>query len=304
VFPQFGGDSVNRSDVYEAITNRVITAIEEGAGEWQMPWHRSAVSRPVNAYTKKPYRGVNVVALWAAADACRYSSGFWATYKQWREIEAQVRKGEHASLIVFWKELEREVEDEETRERVRKKTLFARASWVFNADQVEGWAPRTTQERNLVEAIDQAEAFTAATGADVRHGGDRAYYRRSEDYVQMPERERFAGSATSTPTETYYATLLHELTHWTGHESRLARDLSGRFGNEAYAMEEPAAELGAAFLCADLCVTNTPRPDHAAYIANWLEVLKRDKRAIFTAARKATQANDFLASLQPETSAK
>jgi antirestriction protein ArdC len=295
---------VSRSDVYEAITNRVIAAIEEGAGEWQMPWHRSGVSRPINAHTKKPYRGVNVVALWAAADAYGYSSGFWATYKQWRELEAQVRRGERASLIVFWKELEREVEDEETGERQRKKTLFARASWVFNADQVDGWAPPATSERNLVEAIDQAEAFTAATGADVRHGGDRAYYRRSDDHVQMPERERFTGSATSTPTETYYATLLHELTHWTGHESRLDRDLAGRFGNEAYAMEELVAELGAAFVCADLSITNAPRPDHAAYIANWLEVLKRDKRAIFTAARKAAQATDFLASLQQEISAK
>jgi antirestriction protein ArdC len=294
---------VNRSDVYEAITNRVIAAIEEAAGQWQMPWHRSRVSRPLNALTKKPYRGVNVVALWAAADACGYGSGIWATYKQWRELDAQVRKGEHASLIVFWKELEREVEDEETGERVRRKTLFARASWVFNADQVDGWTPPATEKRNLVEAIDQAEVFTAAIAADIRNGGDRAYYRRSDDHVQMPERERFTGSATSTPTEAYYATLLHELTHWTGHESRLDRDLSGRFGNEAYAMEELVAELGAAFLCADLSVTNTPRPDHSAYIANWLEVLKRDKRAIFTAARKAADASDYLAGLQPKASA-
>jgi antirestriction protein ArdC len=294
---------VNRSDVYEAITNRVVVAIEEGAGEWRMPWHRSGISRPINAHTKKPYRGVNMVALWAAADAFRYSFGLWATYKQWRELDAQVQKGERASLIVFWKELEREVEDEETGERVRKKTLFARASWVFNAAQVDGWAPPAAPERNLVEAIDQAEAFTAATGADVRHGGDRAYYRRSDDHVQMPDRERFTGSATSTPTETYYATLLHELTHWTGHESRLDRDLSGRFGNDAYAIEELVAELGAAFLCADLSVTNTPRPDHAAYIENWLKVLKRDKRAIFTAARKAAEATDYLANLQPRASA-
>ena len=232
-----------------------------------------------------------------------YGSGFWATYRQWRELEAQVRKGERASLIVFWKELEREVEDEETGERERKKTLFARASWVFNADQVDGWAPPAAPERNLVQALDRAEAFTAATRADIRHGGDRAYYRRSSDHVQIPDRERFTGSATSTPTETYYATLLHELTHWTGHESRLDRDLSGRFGNEAYAMEELVAELGAAFLCADLSITNTPRPDHAAYIGNWLEVLKQDKRAIFTAARKASQAADYLASLQPSGSA-
>lgn len=294
---------MQRHDVYEAITDRVIAAIEVGAGEWQMPWHKSGVSRPVNAHTKKPYRGVNVVALWAAADACGYSSGFWGTYKQWREVEAQVGKGERASLIVFWKELEREVEDEKTGERERRKTLFARASWVFNADQVDGWTPATPPERNLVQALDHAEAFTAATGADIRYGGDRAYYRRSDDHVQMPERERFTGSATSTPTEACYATLLHELTHWTGHESRLDRDLSGRFGNEAYAIEELVAELGAAFLCADLSITNTPRPDHAAYIANWLEVLKRDNRAIFTAAQKAAQATDYLASLQPEASA-
>jgi antirestriction protein ArdC len=116
----------------------------------------------------------------------------------------------------------------------------------------------------------------------------------------MPDQERFTGSATSTPTETYYATLLHELTHWTGHEIRLERDLSGRFGQEAYAMEELVAELGAAFLCADLSITNTPRPDHAAYVANWLKVLKQDKRAIFTAARKAAQATGYLAGLQPE----
>lgn len=293
---------MNRSDVYEAITDQVIAAIEAGAGQWQMPWHRSGVSRPLNAHTKKPYRGVNVVALWAAAEACHYGSGFWGTYKQWLELQAQVRKGERASLIVFWKEFEGEVENKETGERKPKKTLFARASWVFNADQVDGWTPPAAPERNLVQVLDQAEAFTVATGADVRHGGERAFYRRSADCLQMPDRERFTGSETSTPTETYYATLLHELTHWTGHERRLDRDLSGRFGKEAYAVEELVAELGAAFLCADLSITNTPRPDHAAYIAHWLEVLRQDKRAIFTAARKAAQASDFLSSLQPKTS--
>jgi antirestriction protein ArdC len=290
---------VQRHDVYEAITDRVIAVIEEGAGQWQMPWHRAGVRLPRNALTQKPYRGVNVVALWAAADACGYSSGFWATYKQWRDLKAQVRKGERASLIVFWKESEQEIEDQTTGKRKTEKTFFARASWVFNEGQVEGWTSPVAPERNLVQVLDHAEVFTAATCADVRHGGDRAYYRRSSDHVQIPERDRFTGSATSTPTETYYATLLHELTHWTGHKSRLDRDLSGRFGNEAYAMEELVAEFGAAFLCADISITNAPRPDHAAYISHWLEVLKRDKRAIFTAARKAAQATDYLARLQP-----
>jgi antirestriction protein ArdC len=232
---------MNRSDVYKSVTNRIIETIEQGAKDWHMPWHRSGVGRPVNALTKKSYRGVNVVALWAAADVHHLSSGSWATYKQWHELEAQVRKGERASLIVFWKELEGEVENKEMGKREPKKTLFARASSVFNADQVDGWTPPAAPERNLVQALDQAEAFTAATGADVRHGGERAYYRRTTDYVQMPERERFTGSETSTPTETYYATLLHELTHWTGHESRLDRELSSRFGTEAYAVEELVA---------------------------------------------------------------
>jgi antirestriction protein ArdC len=192
---------VQRQDVYEAITDRVIAAIENGAGEWQMPWHQSGVSRPLNAHKKKLYRGVNVVALWAAADAYGYGTGFWATFKQWRELGAHIRKGERASVIVFWKELEREVEDEKTGERERRKTLFARASWVFNADQVGGWIPPAPPGRNLIEKLDHAEAFTAATGAQIRHGGDRAYYRRSDDHVQMPEGERFTGSASSTPTE-------------------------------------------------------------------------------------------------------
>ena len=102
---------MNRSDVYESVTNRIIETIEQGAKDWQIPWHRSGVSRPANAFTNKPYRGVNVVALWAAADVHHFSSGSWATYKQWGELEAQVRKGERASLIVFWKELEGEVEN-------------------------------------------------------------------------------------------------------------------------------------------------------------------------------------------------
>ena len=283
------------------MTNRIIETIERVPGSGRCPGTGAASAAP-----STPTRRSRTAAStwWRSGLRQRHAitaPAFGARTNNGGELEAQVRKGERASLIVFWKELEGEVENKETGKRERKKTLFARASSVFNADQVDGWTPPAAPERNLVQALDQAEAFTAATGADVRHGGERAYYRRSTDYVQMPDRERFTGSETSTPTETYYATLLHELTHWTGHESRLDRELSSRFGTEAYAVEELVAELGAAFLCADLSITNTPRPDHAAYIANWLEVLKRDKRAIFTAARKAAQASDFLASLQPKT---
>jgi antirestriction protein ArdC len=159
---------------------------------------------------------------------------------------------------------------------------------------VTGFAPPVRQERNLVEIIHQADALIASTGADIRHRGDRAVYYQLEDYIRMPNKQRFTGSTTSSPTESYYAVLLHELTHWTGHKTRLNRDLATRFHKDAYAMEELVAELGAAFLCADLGVTNSPRQDHAAYIANWLQVFKNDTKAVFTAASKASEAAAYL----------
>ncbi len=139
-----------------------------------------------------------------------------------------------------------------------------------------------------------AEEFVSRSGATIQHGGTRACYIPATDEIQMPPREAFFATATSTATEGYYSTLLHELTHWTAPANRCARDLSGRFGSEAYAMEELVAELGAAFLSAELSITAEPRPDHAQYLSNWLTVLKADKNAIFTAASKAGEAVRFL----------
>ncbi|MBA5775652.1 DUF1738 domain-containing protein [Stappia sp. F7233] len=293
--------TAQRIDVYTQVTNNIIAAIEAGAGDWQMPWHRSGegLNRPVNIDTNNAYRGINVVSLWAAAQARGFGTGTWGTYRQWQNNGAQVRKGEKASLVVFYKEfdVEEATDDSETEQGKR---LMARASWVFNADQVDGYAaPSLPEPTDPVQVLDKAERFIAGTGAVVRHGGSRAFYRPSDDIIQMPERERFLGSETSTATESYYATLLHELTHWTGHDRRCDRQFGKRFGDDAYAMEELVAELGAAFLCADLGVTLIPRPDHAAYIDNWLKVLKVDKKAIFTAASQAAKATDFLTRLQP-----
>lgn len=291
--------SPERRDVYREITDQIIAAIEAGAGGAELPWHRGVgTTLPTNVFTSNPYKGINVVALWVAAEAKGYGSGLWATYKQWSLLGAQVRRHERGSTIVFYKETHREIVEEETGETQAQTFLFARSSSVFNAEQVEGWQPPTPPVRDAAGVLGDVEAFVAATKADIRHGGDRAYYRRSSDHIQMPERERFTGTKTSSPTEGYYATLLHELTHWTGHKSRLDRDLGRRFGKEAYAVEELVAELGAAFLCSDLAITNRPRPDHAAYIGNWLEVLKNDKKAIFTAASKASQAKTYLSDLQ------
>jgi antirestriction protein ArdC len=277
-----------RFDIHQHITDKIIAAIERGAGEFRLPWHRAAgnIMRPVNIASKKTYRGINVLALWATAEEKAYTSGTWGTYRQWLEAGARIRKGEKSTYIVFYKEITIAADggnSEETNTR-----FFARATPVFAAEQVDGWAPPMIDApATVITPIEPAEAFVTATGATITHGGSRAFYRPSTDSIQLPPREAFIGTATSSPAETYYSTLLHELTHWTGHETRCNRQLGKRFGDDAYALEELVAELGAAFLCADLRITDEPRADHAA-----------DNKAIFTAASKASEAAAFLAALQ------
>jgi antirestriction protein ArdC len=293
--------SKERFDIHQHITDKIVSTIERGAGDFHLPWHCAAgsIMRPVNVASKKPYRGINVVALWAYAEESGYSSGVWGTYRQWSEAGAQVRKGEKAAFVVFYKELEfageTESGDADTVTR-----LFARATPVFAAEQVDGYQPPVIDAppATVITPLEQAEAFVAATRASINHGGGRAFYRPSTDSIQLPPREAFIGNPTSTPAEAYYSTLLHELTHWTSAETRCNRQLGKRFGDQAYAVEELVAELGAAFLCADLRITAEPRADHAQYLASWLSVLKADKKAIFTAASKASEAATFLAALQ------
>lgn len=281
------------SSVYESITDSIILAIEQGASDFVMPWHGEgpAVGKPTNALTGATYRGINVVALWAEACVRGYGSRHWATYRQWASLGAQVKRGEQASTVVFYKKLEPSEPDggEDTNGR-----LIAWASSVFNAEQVDGWALDMPLAISLVDRIDAVERAIALIGAEIRHGGSVASYVPAEDFVRMPAAERFVGSPTSTPTEAYYSTLLHELTHWTGAPHRLDRAFGKRFGDDAYAMEELVAELGAAFLCADFAISNEPRPDHAAYLSGWLSILDADKRAIFGAARLASEAATYL----------
>ena len=286
-------------DVYRTITRQIISAIEAGADAFTMPWHRDlGNTMPTNALSGNTYNGVNVIALWAAAELGGFTTGYWATYKQWSLLGGQVRKGEKGSVVVFYKEANVGADTPETGENENRSVLYARSSHVFNAEQVEGWQAPAPAGRDAVQTLGEAERFVMATAADVRIGGDSAYYQPRTDHIQMPDRDRFTGTQTISATESYYATLLHELTHWSGHTNRLARDFSARFGKEEYAMEELVAELGAAFLCSDLGITNQPRPDHAAYIAHWLTVLKKDTRAIFTAASKANEAKNYLKRLQ------
>src|SRR5271167_524697 len=280
-----------QQDVYQRVTNQIIEAIERGAGDWKMPWHQTAGETfvPINAQSKKPYRGINILSLWAAAEKRGFSTNLWATYKQWQELGANVRKAAKATLVVFWKFSDLGIDEgSKDEEPASRRSVLARGYSVFNEDQVDGFTPPEMPAICEVQRVQTAENFFSALGADIRHGGDRACYSPETDYIQLPRFEVFQSALA------YYSTLAHEATHWTGAVPRLNRELSTRFGGEAYAAEELIAELGAAFLCAELGLSNEPRPDHAAYVASWLRVLKNDKRAIFTAASKAQAAVDYM----------
>jgi len=288
-------------DVHQEITDRIVAALET-AGEFRLPWIRSgggSMKRPVNVASAKPYNGVNIVSLWVAAQANDYPSHLWGTYRQWQERGCQVRRGEKSSLIVFYKQLEYEQADEHTGEAETVERLMARASFVFNAAQVDGFkldAETPLPDKPAFDPIERAESFVKATGAKIKEGGESACYIPVADMISMPERRRFIGTETTTPAEGFYSTLCHELVHWSGAKHRLDRDMPKRFGTKSYAMEELVAELGAAFLCGDLGITPEPRADHAQYIASWLKVLKDDKKAVFAAASKASEAANWLLS--------
>jgi antirestriction protein ArdC len=289
------------ADIYQTITDRIVAQIEQGAGAWCMPWHSrrgaSELGQPRNI-SGRAYRGVNVPMLWATAAAFGYGSPIWATYKQWQERGAQVRKGEKAATVVFWKSADVKVGETEDGEEEIERRLTARGYFVFNAMQVDGFdgkiGKRETTPEDLSEdqRIASAEQFFATTGSKVRHGGNRAFYSPGADFIQIPEFGQFHDA------HSYYSTLAHEHTHWTGAKCRLDRQFGRRFGDDAYAFEELVAELGAAYLCSALGLSNEPRNDHAAYLASWLSVLKSDKKAIFTAASKAQAAADYLQGLQ------
>lgn len=279
-----------KKDIFERVTDQIIKAIEAGTESYKMPWRTSGgfPASPINAVTKRPYRGINVLVLWAIAQERGFKSGTWATYKQWQESGAQVRKGEKSANVVFWKFFDVEKDSAPAEEKASKRIPMARDYWVFNADQVEG--ARTIEEIpfSKEERIEQAEEFFRALEVKIQDGGNRAFYRRDDDLVFMP-----AFTAFKEPIY-YYSVLSHETTHWTGAPHRLNRDMGHRFGSEGYAMEELVAELGAAFLCGELGLPTDPRTDHAPYISSWLKALKNDKRAIFTAAAKAQEAIDWM----------
>jgi len=285
-------ENTEKPDVYSRVTSQIINAIEAGVSNWRMPWHTSGkfAFSPINVTSKEPYRGINTVCLWAAANAKGYERGEWGTYAQWQERGAQVRKGEKATLVVFWKFANNaaETDDGEDTPRAGSRLLFTRGYSVFNAAQVDGYTAKADDETPIEQRIQTAEVFFARINARVTHQGNRAFYSPADDTITLPPFGAFF-----TPMD-YYSTRAHETGHWTSAESRCNRELGKRFGDNAYSVEELVAELTAAFTLAHLGLSSEPRQDHAQYIASWLKVLKADKRAIFTAASKAQQAADYL----------
>jgi antirestriction protein ArdC len=284
--------TAQQRDVYERVTSQIVNAIEQGVSSWRMSWHTSGkfAFSPVNVTSKKPYRGINTVCLWAASQAKGYERGEWGMYQRWQERGAQVCKGEKATLVVFWKFINNaaEIDDGEDTPKSGSRLLFTRGNSVFNAAQVDGYTPKVDADTPIEQRIESAEQFFARINARVVHQGNRAFYSPDTDTITLPP---FA--AFFTPVD-YYSTRGHETGHWTSAGNRCDRQLGKPFGDNAYSVEELVAELTAAFTLAHLGLSSEPRPDHSQYIASWLRVLKADKRAIFTAASKAQQATDYL----------
>lgn len=280
-----------RGSLYETVTQDILAELEQGVAPWVKPWTTTGGASPLlpyNATTQKRYRGINVLILWHAAMRRGYRSPAWVGYHQAQELGGHVKRDEKSTSIVYGSTFvpkEERTKPEEEQQHVP----FLKRRLVFNVEQTAALPEhlsRIPEPVPLVDAIAHVEAFLRAVGAQVCHGGDRACYLPALDSIALPEPNAFE----SAPH--YYATSLHEHVHWTGHQSRLDRDLSGRFGTAAYAAEELVAELGAAYLCAQLSIPGRLR--HAEYLGSWVSLLHDNQRAIFTAAARATDAATYL----------
>ncbi|MDX3911142.1 MAG: zincin-like metallopeptidase domain-containing protein [Sphingobium sp.] len=291
----------NRSprDVAAEITDLIIRKLEEGVPPWSRPWRSSGGGRPLR-HCGTPYSGINNLYLWAVGDHRGYRSRYWMTCRQAEALGGQVRKDETGSLSVYYSSFTKLAADPGTGRETERTIRFLRHYLVFNADQIDG-LPATyhVEDKPEIEpspshrqrAID---AFFAAIPADVRHGGNQAYFTPTFDFIQMPHRRSFRSM------DLYASTRCHETIHWSGHASRLARTFGKRFGDKAYAFEELVAEIGAGLCCADLRLPNHLHDGHASYVGQWLSILRADKTAIIHAASKAEQALTYLKAFGPE----
>jgi antirestriction protein ArdC len=282
-------------NVYQAVTDKIVEALEHGVAPWRRPWTAAA---PMNLMSQRAYRGINTLILGTTG----YASPYWLTYRQAEEIGGHVRRGEHGSTIRFWKLLERESQARDDQDAGRETVPLLRTYTVFNLEQCDGIKLRRelTHPPRTVQPIAACEAVVAglpAGHARILRGGDVAYYAPSIDEVRVPLQAAFSSD------EEYYSTLFHELTHSTGHESRLGRESvvdRARFASHAYSREELIAEMGAAFLCGETGIAPATLDNSAAYLQSWIRVLKGDARLLVQAAGAAQKAVDWLRGRRPE----
>lgn len=293
--------NVTRTDIHQQITDTIIQQLEAGTVPWQRPWKgdkNPLPGLPFNSSTGNQYRGINIILLWCASLQKEYGSSEWGSFKQWQQKKESIRKGEKGNMVVYYDTIEKEVDGE------IKKIPFIKASYVFNRCQLASYKPEEVFNElegnfEFFGKIERVEEFIANTNANIEHIGSSAAYHLIDDTIYMPDPEKFISTASCTATENYYHTMLHELTHWTGAEKRLNRKWGKRFGDETYATEELVAELGTAFLCAEMGLHTAEDENQAAYIAHWLKVLKDNKKCIINAASDASKAVEYLQRLQP-----
>ena len=272
--------------IYQSVTDSIIEQLEKGAIPWVKPW-RADSSADKNFITQKNYQGINTLILGMTSMVKGYTNPSWATYQQWQSKGVQVKKGEKATTIVFFKPIAKTSTNETSGELETNRYSVIKAYSVFNAEQTDIEIMTSVEPSEPFNPIPAIETKIGETGAIIKHGGDSAFYMPSTDSIQLPNASAFASEAN------YYATAFHELAHWTGAKHRLDRQLDkGRYGNPAYAFEELVAEITAAFLCADYKIQGDLR--HAGYIESWLKACRDDNKAIFKAAALAQKAADFI----------
>lgn len=294
-----------KTDIHQELTNNIIDLLDQiDMKDYEPPFaNLAALGIPENPITKNQYQGVNILSLWFNQKTKALPSNKWASFKQWQQIGASVKKGEKGSRIIFYKTLIKS-EENDRGEKEDHKIPMLRLYTVFNASQVEGFVDQNQTplpEMDNVKRNGLIDTFCQSTGADIRNDGDEAYYSRLGDYINMPDTALFYDTKHASATENYYATLLHELAHWTGAEKRLDRKADhAKTAKENYAFEELVAELGAAFLCAQHHIKQTQPKDHALYIKSWLKALRNDKTFVFKASAQAAKATKYLNDLQPQ----
>jgi antirestriction protein ArdC len=285
----------DRTSLYEDITNTIIAELEAGRLPWVQPWGLSSVSAPLampkNAATGRSYSGINVLILWGAVVQHGFPTQSWLTFRQALGLGGNVRKGERGTTVVYADRFIPDDERRHSRETGEEAVAvpFLKRFTVFNAAQCDGLPDDLVAVPPPVPkglTIPEVEALIRTSGADLRLGGDKAFYAPALDYIQVPRPESYFDPIN------WHRTALHELGHWTGHASRLGRDLSAAFGSKRYSHEQLVAEMTSAFCCATLGIVPTVR--HADYIGAWLEVLREDNRAVIRAASAASKAADFL----------